>query len=861
MDLSVVVTVHSETCVAGPTMRAADAAIAAAEAAGYRVERLIAYDRPTPEARAFFDQAALDHWRRIDVDGGDLGATRNAVVAAHVQGHAVAFLDADDLFSEHWLARGMDRLTAEGGDVIVHPELNWLYDGANSVYWNPDQDDPLFVPQYFYVMNYYDSLCICPRAAHVDVPYVLRDIPNGLSFQDWQFAVETMDRGWRHVNAPGTIIFKRRRDASLVTESRLRQSILRDLPALRIDRIAGLGRGASGTPRPPHPGAPALEDPMAALRALTARATRETPAYGAVFQARIARAAAKGRPVGEDAAYDATRADFDTAYYLACNADLTAAEKIDPVDHYIRRGMFEARDPSALFGTREVAARLGLDLPRAPADPGAPSVLARWRGAEDPAPTVPFDNAEAVARAAGLSLAEIDAAYAARYVDLRGRLMFGDLGAEVLSAARIDPLVTQAWPEALQVRIPPFHSKPSALRLTALLRAHETLCHRPARAVIVVNRPRFGGARRLEGHLAHALAQRMSQGMSPEEIVVISTDKPGAMPEGKFPAGLRHVDFATLIEGERIPQRPRLLVHLLRSLAPEVVFCVNSRLMWDALAPFGKALARSMRLVGCFLCNEQDLYGTWTGYPLRRFHRHFDILDAVITDSEALRAAFVADFLLPPDDAARIHTLAAPMPTPAPPLAPRTAPPPRDPARRPRIGWAGRLDPQKRVGLAFEIARALPEADLLMWGDPVSGNPQSWPPQPETVTRKGAYRALGDVPIETLDAWLYTSAWDGVPQMLLEIAGLGLPVVATDVGGVAEAVAPPGAPPDSHGVLIAPDAPPEAYATALRTILDDPAPAWAAAGARRAYLAATRTEAAYAADLWALLARIGVEGR
>jgi len=71
---------------------------------------------------------------------------------------------------------------------------------------------------------------------------VQRDVPNGLSFQDWQFAVETMARGWKHVVVRDTIIFKRRRDFSLVVESRNRQSIIRALPEMGIDRIRELTR-------------------------------------------------------------------------------------------------------------------------------------------------------------------------------------------------------------------------------------------------------------------------------------------------------------------------------------------------------------------------------------------------------------------------------------------------------------------------------------------------------------------------------------------------------------------------------------------------------------------------------------------
>ena len=243
--LSLVLTAHDETLVSGPTVRSADFAVAAAAAAGIAAERIILLDRPTPGCRAYFMQPAFDHWERRILDEGDLGRVRNAIVP-QCAGRLVAFLDADDLFSENWLREAALRLLAaeaEGERVIAHPELNWLFDGAASVFVKPDQQDPLFSPRYFYEANYYDSLAMAPKAAHLAHPYVSRDIPNGLSFQDWQFGIETMAGGWTHVAVRDTIIFKRRRDASLVTESSGRRALVRQIEAMAIDRVDALAKG------------------------------------------------------------------------------------------------------------------------------------------------------------------------------------------------------------------------------------------------------------------------------------------------------------------------------------------------------------------------------------------------------------------------------------------------------------------------------------------------------------------------------------------------------------------------------------------------------------------------------------------
>lgn len=242
-DLTVVVTAHDETAVCGPTMEAADLAVDEAIRRGFSVQRVIALDAATQETHAYFRQSRFDHWERWVMQEGDLGKVRNALLP-RTDGRYIAFLDADDLFSENWLAEGIARLRSadeRGEKMIVHPELNVIFDGARSVLRNVDQDSTLFTPYLFYVRNYYDSLCMTPREAHLEVPYVHRDIPNGLSYQDWQFSIETMSRGWRHVVVRDTIIFKRRRDFSLVVESKTRKSIVRVLPEMAIDRVRSLG--------------------------------------------------------------------------------------------------------------------------------------------------------------------------------------------------------------------------------------------------------------------------------------------------------------------------------------------------------------------------------------------------------------------------------------------------------------------------------------------------------------------------------------------------------------------------------------------------------------------------------------------
>jgi len=244
IDLTLAVTAHGETVIAGPTMRSAEDAIGQVEAVGFRVELLIGLDSPTDECRSYLRQSRFRHWAALEHSFRDQGQTRNALAVA-AQGRWVAFLDADDLFSQNWLALAAKRL-AEADRVrervIVHPEINWVFDGGSFVFTKPPQDDFLFTPHYFYISNYYDTLCMAPRDAFLEVPYAKRDIPNGFAYEDWQWNVETMAAGWRHVTEMNTIVFKRRRDSSQTTQSKERRVSIRQVEPMAIDQIEALGK-------------------------------------------------------------------------------------------------------------------------------------------------------------------------------------------------------------------------------------------------------------------------------------------------------------------------------------------------------------------------------------------------------------------------------------------------------------------------------------------------------------------------------------------------------------------------------------------------------------------------------------------
>jgi len=92
------------------------------------------------------------------------------------------------------------------------------------------------------------------------------------------------------------------------------------------------------------------------------------------------------------------------------------------------------------------------------------------------------------------------------------------------------------------------------------------------------------------------------------------------------------------------------------------------------------------------------------------------------------------------------------------------------------------------------------------------------------------------------DAFVLASYYEGLPVALMEALALGLPIVATSVGGVPEMVT------DGREALLVPPRDPDALAAALTTIVCDPV--------RRAAMASAASERAAHYDIGVAVARM-----
>ena len=134
------------------------------------------------------------------------------------------------------------------------------------------------------------------------------------------------------------------------------------------------------------------------------------------------------------------------------------------------------------------------------------------------------------------------------------------------------------------------------------------------------------------------------------------------------------------------------------------------------------------------------------------------------------------------------------------------------------VGTLARLDRQKGLDLLIEALPALPSVTALLVGDGEEREP---------LLRRAAalgvadrveitgWRENGRDYLGALDVFVLPSRFEGFPLSILEAMLAGVPVVASDVGSVAEAVL------DGETGILVPPEDPGALAEAIRTLVSD----------------------------------------
>lgn len=332
----------------------------------------------------------------------------------------------------------------------------------------------------------------------------------------------------------------------------------------------------------------------------------------------------------------------------------------------------------------------------------------------------------------------------------------------------------------------------------------------PPRAIVFLPWIVHGGADLVAGHAVRALAEAHG----PESVLVVLSDQDREDAPHLLPADVPILSFLRIDPMLSLEDRVALIDLLTRSLQPAVVLNVNSRACWEATKLHGRRLALFTRLYAMLFCPEYSSSGRRNGYSDLYLRHCLPFLTAIYSDNRTHIEELVRQFAIPARLRNRLVTLYQPVTRPDP-------PPQRDRQHGApfRVLWASRFTAQKNIDLLERIAEAAPQFEFHIWGrgDEIhEARIAELARRCDNVHMQGPFDRFEMLPLATYDAFLYTSLWDGIPNVLLEAAAAGLPIVASHVGGIGELVD------GETGWLISSLDDSTPYIDALQSIADNP---------------------------------------
>jgi glycosyltransferase involved in cell wall biosynthesis len=750
LDTSIVITAHREGWLSHRTLRSVRRSMGFAAERGMSAEIVAILDRPDAATRSFFQQQT--DVRRYEVDFGDSGPSRNFGVRQS-WGRYINFLDGDDLFCRSWLWKAYDDAEQAGQPTVWTPQISVVFEDEYFVWRHPSSNDPDFRPEQLIDFRHWLPGLLVPREIALRFPFAECHPGSGFGWEDWHWHCELLAGGVTIRAVEGTTFFHRRRPASRSAIHIQRHAIHRPTQLFDFSgmRRFGIRLTAPEAEATPEvePTTPTEEDPPIETAPVRPRSSLKV-LYGSIVQSRL--------PVPVDIAL--RRLYFGTfpmgAKHWARELRRTIASSARVHAH---RTVGGAKRVAKAIVPYPIRARLRALFPRttnqhpiAPPLTHPADLWPRWL-LED------WKDIHSI---------EPQIFPSREYLThIRRALDFPErpVGAAYIDACR---RLGEPWP------------------------SH----------VFLVPWLTTGGSDLTALNYVHALHE---QGWA-DRIVVLATEDRDSTWADRLPPGVTFLSLGQLYRHLTFVERKALLVRLLLQMRPRMIHNLNSWVGNEAFVSHGKALAQNSHLLGHVFCYDMTREGQRVGYPVNHAPRFFGVVSALISDNRTLLDEMQEMYGLDP---ARLLTHYQPV------VLEERRPPWIATSKGPlKILWAGRLDFQKRVDVLNAIAEACADEDFEIhaYGSHVLDRDTPVPHGPH-LTFHGPYDGFESLPAHEFDVFLYTSQWDGLPNVLQEAMARGLVIVASSAGGVKELIRS-----GETGYLIDPFDDVQAFVTALRAI-------------------------------------------
>ena len=463
---------------------------------------------------------------------------------------------------------------------------------------------------------------------------------------------------------------------------------------------------------------------------------------------------------------------FDSNYYLESNFDLITFNK-PLIEHFIYHGIFENRSPSIFLNLAWIAFFYGTSNER---NAAAFFFKSEYSGC----------NIKSAPQIASLFNSEFARLNDFALNALSTETLFTDkeeLAKQITLASMIEPMIKANNP-SLPITFMPFNvdNFPYLRELPKIIGSADILIFRDS-----IN---FGGADAVLSSLVHSLKEIYAEKVI--KIISLSRVSLEALQIHNIDRDIVF-DLQSLVFDHCHPKNQSLIAcdvvyDILIGSECTQVFNVNCGVLWEVKTLYYRQLRNNLKFYAYLFCDDRDAYGNVDGYPSRYLLNTLGLTDFYLVDSESLKK----EIGVRTNNAESVQNKIVHIQTPCALTELELIDYRLNNYPTKNIVWAGRFDHQKRPDLLISIAKLMPDFTFYVWGKPVLNQKAYNFSECKNIKLMGLFNDISEVrSVEPL-LFLYTSEWDGVPTILIKVMEEGLPIVASNAGGVSELI------PSSH---------------------------------------------------------------
>ncbi len=284
------------------------------------------------------------------------------------------------------------------------------------------------------------------------------------------------------------------------------------------------------------------------------------------------------------------------------------------------------------------------------------------------------------------------------------------------------------------------------------------------------------------------LTMAISKKMKKHSILIVSTDNSARQKGLDFAENVFLLDFVSIFGSNiDLKQKTAFLNYLLGFTSAQVVHNINSEAAWEMSTSL--ANENFKYFVSTFAFQFDENGDEINGYANRYLKRHLPQVRGVITDNNRFQQDCSKKWNLTLEDRNKFHIVKSPGQV----ISSKSTLQSRirqdlGTLTKIRVAWAGRISSDKNLPLLRSIISHNTNVDFYIFGNIDASTSHDFLDLPNAYY-EGAFSDPREiVEHHSFDAFLFTSNWEGLPNILVEMGRLGIPVIASNVGGVSELI-------------------------------------------------------------------------